>query len=257
MIRPGLRPACAMSAVRTRAASALGERGAHQAEPGLGHGDEHRLVLLQACAHELEASGPVARRVGVEQRVVLEGPGGTRRHRLPRGDWGPIASSGWSGRLRVARSATVPDTSGQSLAEVLRPSARTRRRHRGSRRRSARSPARGAAAGVVIVCVAGRAGPAGTSQLTSNSMPSGSLRVQRLRGAVVGRADERAVLGEHAADPLQLGEGVDLPREVVEADGRAARGGRRPRGRRWRTGRGRGRWWSPRPAGTPPGPGSP
>src|SRR5688572_10474494 len=54
----------------------------------------------------------------------------------------------------------------------------------------------------------------------------GVLRVERLRGPVVGGADEGAGLEERATDAGQLGEGVDLPRQVVQADGAAAGLGR-------------------------------
>jgi hypothetical protein len=46
---------------------------------------------------------------------------------------------------------------------------------------------------------------------------------------VVGRADERAGLGQLRGDPLEVRERLDLPREVVEADGLPA-GLRRPGG---------------------------
>ena len=65
----------------------------------------------------------------------------------------------------------------------------------------------------------------GTVHMTSNSLPSGSLRVERLAHAVVALADERA----HAREPFaHLGEvvdRVDLPGEVVQPD--AARLGQR------------------------------
>ena len=38
---------------------------------------------------------------------------------------------------------------------------------------------------------------------------------------MVGRPDQRAALGQHALQPLELVERVDLPRQVVQADGAA------------------------------------
>ena len=60
--------------------------------------------------------------------------------------------------------------------------------------------------------------------------PVGILRVEALGGAVVAGADERASIAEHAGEPLQLAQRVDLPGEVVQPDRRApgiGRGGAR------------------------------
>ena len=151
----------------------LGERRAQQAEPGLGHGDEHRFVA---------APGPRARTRRIRTGSSPHRCRTTRRARGSRRRSPSSASSWVSGSrppYRAGRKAascterTVPDTSGQSPSGNLGASARKRRRHHGFRRRSARSPARGAAAGVEIVW-SGSSRAAGTSQLTSNSMPSGS-----------------------------------------------------------------------------------
>src|SRR3712207_9494206 len=61
----------------------------------------------------------------------------------------------------------------------------------------------------------------------------GVLRVEGLGGDVVRRPDERAGLQQRVADAGQLGERVDLPSQVVEADGAAA--GLRGAGRRTRS----------------------
>src|SRR3954453_8600500 len=50
----------------------------------------------------------------------------------------------------------------------------------------------------------------------------GVTGVQRLGGRVVGRADQCTRLQQRVADPGQLGQRVDLPREVVEPDRAAA-----------------------------------
>jgi hypothetical protein len=50
--------------------------------------------------------------------------------------------------------------------------------------------------------------------------------VQALRGAVVAGPGQRAALGQAGLQPLELGEGVDLPGEVVEAHRGASRGRR-------------------------------
>src|SRR6266545_4755087 len=55
----------------------------------------------------------------------------------------------------------------------------------------------------------------------------GVASVERLGGGMVARADERAELAELGGDALELGEGVDLPGQVVQADA-GAMGRHRP-----------------------------
>ena len=50
------------------------------------------------------------------------------------------------------------------------------------------------------------------------------LGVEALRRAVVAGADEGAGLGEAGGEALQFGQRVDLPGQVVQADGAAAAG---------------------------------
>ena len=79
----------------------------------------------------------------------------------------------------------------------------------------------------------------------------GVVGVEALGGAVVTRAAERTGVGERRGQPLELGEGVDLPREVVEPDGGPSLPPTRQHRRRSRTVRGRGRSSTRPPAGTP------
>ena len=265
MMRPGLRPATDMSLVRTSAASAGVSAERIRPSPGCGTATSTGSSWSRPVRTKLQASGPVARRIRVEQRVVLEGSGGTCRHRLPRWVVGPAAPSGWlcsrSGN-RAYRSATraasrhetlvAEDDSvgGQAVGTDTPTPPRVWAPYRSISRSSCSG--RGADARLRVEQVGGHE----PADLELDAV--GVLGVERLRGAVVGGADERAVLGEHAADPLRArracrpprrgGRGRRCERPAVESPARVADreqaevvvvGGVR------------------RPAGTPPAPGSP
>ena len=139
----------------------------------------------------------------------------------------------------------------------VRPGSRRRRRH-GCRRRSGRSRPRGRAAavraffGLGADLVGDQVGREQPAHLELDAV--GVVGVQGLRGDVVRRPHERPPVLQQAGDAAQLAEGVDLPRQVVEAHrccGRPRTGRRRRRSGRCRD---RGRWSSPAPGRRPPSP---